>query len=70
MMTDTAIEDVQKEVKILSALSGHANIVQFYDAYEDSCSVYIVMEYVLLVLHIIQNVYKMNPFRINNNAVL
>ncbi|XAR73961.1 Non-specific serine/threonine protein kinase [Bertholletia excelsa] len=44
MTTAIAIEDVRREVKILRALTGHDNLVQFYDAYEDNESVYIVME--------------------------
>ncbi|XP_075638392.1 CDPK-related kinase 1-like isoform X2 [Castanea sativa] len=44
MTTAIAIEDVRREVKILRALSGHKNLVQFYDAYEDDENVYIVME--------------------------
>ncbi|KAL4367619.1 hypothetical protein GQ457_05G007020 [Hibiscus cannabinus] len=44
MTTAIAIEDVRREVKILRALSGHGNLVQFYDAYEDHDNVYIVME--------------------------
>ncbi|EPS58889.1 hypothetical protein M569_15923, partial [Genlisea aurea] len=44
MTTSIAIEDVRKEVKILRALTGHANLIQFYDAYEDHGNVYIVME--------------------------
>ncbi|KAL8477126.1 hypothetical protein ACS0TY_029435 [Phlomoides rotata] len=44
MTTAIAIEDVRKEVKILRALTGHSNLIQFYDAYEDQDSVYIVME--------------------------
>ncbi|KAL5706031.1 CDPK-related kinase 5 [Ranunculus cassubicifolius] len=44
MTTAIAIEDVRREVKILRALTGHANLVQFYDAYEDPENVYIVME--------------------------
>ncbi|XP_020583121.1 CDPK-related kinase 3-like isoform X3 [Phalaenopsis equestris] len=44
MTTPIAIEDVRREVKILRALSGHANMVKFYDACEDSLNVYIVME--------------------------
>ncbi|OMO57703.1 hypothetical protein COLO4_35173 [Corchorus olitorius] len=38
------IEDVQREVKILKALSGHKHFVKFYDACEDDDNVYIVME--------------------------
>ncbi|ERM97367.1 hypothetical protein AMTRI_Chr04g246910 [Amborella trichopoda] len=44
MTTAIAIEDVRREVKILRALTGHTNLVQFYDAYEDHDHVYIVME--------------------------
>lgn len=48
MTTAISIEDVRREVKILKALSGHKNLVKFYDAFEDANNVYIVMEYVLL----------------------
>lgn len=44
MTTAIAIEDVRREVKILRALTGHKNLVQFYEAYEDDENVYIVME--------------------------
>ncbi|XP_061342023.1 CDPK-related kinase 5-like isoform X2 [Gastrolobium bilobum] len=44
MTTAIAIEDVRREVQILRALTGHKNLVQFYDAYEDHDNVYIVME--------------------------
>ncbi|XP_058088700.1 CDPK-related kinase 5-like isoform X2 [Magnolia sinica] len=44
MTTAIAIEDVRREVKILRALTGHSNLVKFYDAYEDHDNVYIVME--------------------------
>ncbi|KAJ1395072.1 Serine/threonine-protein kinase, active site [Sesbania bispinosa] len=44
MTTAIAIEDVRREVKILRALTGHKNLVQFYVAYEDDDNVYIVME--------------------------
>lgn len=44
MTTAIAIEDVRREVKILRALTGHLNLVKFYDAYEDLENVYIVME--------------------------
>lgn len=47
MTTAIAIEDVRREVKILKALTGHHNLVRFYDACEDNLNVYIVMEYVL-----------------------
>ncbi|GAA0161660.1 hypothetical protein Leryth_010317 [Lithospermum erythrorhizon] len=44
MTTAIAIEDVRREVKMLRALTGHKNLVQFYDAYEDEDNVYVVME--------------------------
>ncbi|XP_062120002.1 CDPK-related kinase 4-like [Humulus lupulus] len=44
MTTAISIEDVRREVKILKALSGHRNLIKFYDAFEDSHNVYIVME--------------------------
>ncbi|KAF3626751.1 CDPK-related kinase 4 [Capsicum annuum] len=44
MTTAISIEDVRREVKILKALSGHQNLVKFYDAFEDVNNVYIVME--------------------------
>ncbi|KAD7479209.1 hypothetical protein E3N88_02345 [Mikania micrantha] len=44
MILPDAVEDVKREVKILQALSGHQNVVQFHNAYEDSSYVYIVME--------------------------
>ncbi|KAM7510362.1 hypothetical protein LguiB_009237 [Lonicera macranthoides] len=44
MTTAIAIEDVRREVKILRALTGHNNLVQFYDAFEDHENVYVVME--------------------------
>ncbi|KAL8038411.1 hypothetical protein ABFX02_11G104900 [Erythranthe guttata] len=44
MTTAIAIEDVRKEVKILRALTGQTNLIQFHDAYEDQENVYIVME--------------------------
>ncbi|XP_075654595.1 CDPK-related kinase 5 [Castanea sativa] len=44
MTTAIAIEDVRREVKMLRALTGHNNLIQFYDAYEDHDNVYIVME--------------------------
>ncbi|GJT82951.1 CDPK-related kinase 5 [Tanacetum coccineum] len=44
MTTAISIEDVRREVKILKALSGHENLVKFYDAYEDHDNVYVVME--------------------------
>ncbi|KAJ0962171.1 hypothetical protein J5N97_029999 [Dioscorea zingiberensis] len=45
MTTPISIEDVRREVKILKALSGHTNLVKFYDAFEDTLiALYIVME--------------------------
>ncbi|KAL6958216.1 CDPK-related kinase 7 [Sarracenia purpurea var. burkii] len=44
MTTTIAIEDARREVKMLRALTGHKNLAQFYDAYEDAENVYIVME--------------------------
>ncbi|KAJ1297007.1 hypothetical protein BS78_01G345500 [Paspalum vaginatum] len=44
MTTAIAIEDVRREVRILSSLTGHNNLVQFYDAFEDDENVYVVME--------------------------
>ncbi|CAA6673489.1 unnamed protein product [Spirodela intermedia] len=37
-------KDVKREVKILQALTGHENVVQFHNAFEDDSYVYIVME--------------------------
>ncbi|KAJ0009717.1 hypothetical protein Pint_34460 [Pistacia integerrima] len=44
MTTAIAIEDVRREVKILQALTGHNNLVKFYEAFEDTDNVYVVME--------------------------
>ncbi|GMN29100.1 hypothetical protein TIFTF001_002301 [Ficus carica] len=44
MVLPIAVEDVKREVKILQELTGHENVVQFYDAFEDDSYVYIVME--------------------------
>lgn len=44
MTTAIAVEDVRREVKILQSLTGHNNLVQFHDAFEDVDNVYIVME--------------------------
>lgn len=44
MATAIAVEDVRREVRILRSLTGHKNLVQFYDAYEDEDNVYMVME--------------------------
>ncbi|KAJ4713971.1 GPCR kinase [Melia azedarach] len=44
MVLPIAVEDVKREVKILQALAGHENVVQFHNAFEDENYVYIVME--------------------------
>ncbi|XP_073278111.1 CDPK-related kinase 1-like isoform X2 [Primulina huaijiensis] len=44
MATAIAVEDARREIKILRALTGHKNLVLFYDAYEDEENVYVVME--------------------------
>nr|KYP74047.1 Calcium-dependent protein kinase 28 [Cajanus cajan] len=44
MVQPIAVEDVKREVKILKALAGHDNVVQFYNAFDDDSYVYIVME--------------------------
>lgn len=44
MVLPIAVEDVKREVKILQALTGHENVVQFYNAFDDDSYVYIVME--------------------------
>ncbi|KAL2907102.1 Calcium-dependent protein kinase 16 [Bienertia sinuspersici] len=44
MVLPIAVEDVKREVKILKALAGHENVVQFHNAFEDENYVYIVME--------------------------
>ncbi|XP_058098847.1 calcium-dependent protein kinase 28-like [Magnolia sinica] len=44
MVLPIAVEDVKREVKILQALTGHENVVQFHNAFEDDSYVYIVME--------------------------
>ncbi|MCD9640418.1 Calcium-dependent protein kinase 28 [Datura stramonium] len=44
MVLPIAVEDVKREVKILKALAGHENVVEFYNAFEDDNYVYIVME--------------------------
>ncbi|KAL8152012.1 hypothetical protein V2J09_021820 [Rumex salicifolius] len=44
MVLQIAVEDVKREVKILQELTGHENVVQFYDAFEDENYVYIAME--------------------------
>lgn len=40
-----AIDDLEREVKILTVLKGRDNIVHFYGAYEDDDAVYMVLEY-------------------------
>ena len=45
MVLPIAVEDVKREVEILKALSGHENVVQFYNAFDDDDYVYIVMEW-------------------------
>ena len=47
MILSVVVEDVKREVKILEALSGHQNVVEFYNTYEDSSYMYIVMEYIV-----------------------
>lgn len=49
MVLPIAVEDVRREVKILKQLTGHENVVQFHNAFEDDAYVYIVMEYVYLL---------------------
>lgn len=44
MILPIAVEDVKREVKILQALKGHENVVDFYNAFEDDSYVFIVME--------------------------
>lgn len=44
MLLPIAVEDVKREVKILQALAGHENVVQFHNVFEDDSYVYIVME--------------------------
>ncbi|CAO2838532.1 unnamed protein product [Amaranthus hypochondriacus] len=44
MTSAIAIEDVRREVKMLKALSGNEHMLNFYDAFEDSNNVYLVME--------------------------
>ncbi|GJS41164.1 3-phosphoinositide-dependent protein kinase 2 isoform X1 [Tanacetum coccineum] len=47
MIPSVVVKDVKRDVKLLQALSDHENVVQFCNAYVDSCYVYIVMEYVI-----------------------
>lgn len=53
MTSAVGIEDVRREVKILKALSGHKNLVQFHDAFEDDNNIYMVMEYVLVYIFLL-----------------
>jgi serine/threonine protein kinase len=39
-----AIEDLVREVKILTVLKGKPNIVEFFGSYEDEGNVYMVLE--------------------------
>lgn len=44
MKLPISVDDVRREVAILKRLSGHPNVVQFVDVFEDEELVYIVME--------------------------
>ena len=44
MLKPMDVEDVKREVSIMRDLSGHENVVQFFEAFEDEDAVYIVME--------------------------
>ncbi|CAI5513374.1 unnamed protein product [Closterium sp. Naga37s-1] len=44
MKLPIAVEDVRREVAIMKLLSGHPNVVQFIDVFEDTDFVYICME--------------------------
>eukprot|EP00250_Pteridium_aquilinum_P012077 c20495_g2_i1 orf=1-843(-) len=44
MLLPISVEDVKREVKIMAALNGHENVVQFHEAFEDDNYVYIAME--------------------------
>lgn len=44
MVLPIAVQDVKREVQILEALTGHENVVQFHNAFENDSYVYIVME--------------------------
>ncbi|KAF9617411.1 hypothetical protein IFM89_036332, partial [Coptis chinensis] len=50
MIVPIAVEDVKRKARILRALTGHENVVQFYNAFENSDYVYIVMEYVFYLI--------------------
>ncbi|MED6218810.1 CDPK- kinase 7 [Stylosanthes scabra] len=49
MTTAIAIEDVRREVKILRALTGHKNLVQFYEAYEDDDNASVLIQAEMVV---------------------
>lgn len=44
MNTTIGIEDIRREVRILSTITEHENLVRFLEAFEDEDNVYIVME--------------------------
>ena len=44
MKLPIAVEDIRREVAILKLLTGHPNVVQFLDVFEDNTTVYIAME--------------------------
>ncbi|XP_017214875.1 calcium-dependent protein kinase 28 isoform X2 [Daucus carota subsp. sativus] len=44
MILPIAVEGVKREVRIMKALSGHENVVQFHNSFEDDSYVYIAME--------------------------
>ena len=64
MTTAISIEDVRREVKILKALSGHNNLVKFHDACEDALNVYIIMEYVDLILFLVLYLFTFHYYAI------
>ena len=42
---DETIEDIKNEIRILKVLSGHQNILQYDEYYEDKKHFYIVTEF-------------------------
>lgn len=46
-----AIDDLVREVKILTVLKGKPNIVEFFGSYEDKANVYMVLECAPLPIH-------------------
>jgi calcium-dependent protein kinase len=44
LVSEKALEDVRREVKVMYHLTGHPNIVAIKGAYEDAAMVYLVME--------------------------